>query len=200
MSATLASPSTARTAPDTSALRGSGLVAAGALFVAYPALRPYGDATVDGMAAAFASPAWLVAHLAAVAGFVLVGLGIRPLSRAAATVWWIGAGMVLPYYGAEAFALHALGLRSSGEALAAAADAVRNGPVQLTVFGAGLLLLALSAVLVAVRGRALALPFAVAMLLFLPQFFLSPGLRIAHGVLLGVGCVLLAVAVRRKAA
>lgn len=37
------------------------------------------------------------------------------------------------------------------------------------------------------------------MVLFLPQFFLSPALRIAHGVLLGVGCVLLAVAVRRTA-
>jgi hypothetical protein len=106
--------------------------------------------------------------------------------------------MVLPYYGAEAFALHALGLRSSGEALAAAADAVRNGPVQLAVFGVGLLLFAVSAVLVALRGRALALPFAVAMVLFLPQFFLPPALRIAHGVLLGVGCVLLAIAVRRQ--
>lgn len=198
MSATLAAP-TVRPTSTRSAYRGAGLVAAGALFVAYPALRPWGDATVDGMAAAFASPAWLASHLAAVAGFVLVGLGVRPLSPAAAAVWWIGAGLVLPYYGAEAFALHALGLRSSGEALAASADAVRNGPVQLTVFGVGLLLFAVAAVLVAVRGRALALPFALAMALFLPQFFLSPALRIAHGVLLGVGCVLLAVAVRRKA-
>lgn len=198
MSATLAVP-TARPTSTRSTVRGVGLVAAGALFVAYPALRPWGDATVDGMAGAFASPAWLAAHLAAVAGFVLVGLGIRPLSRAAGAVWWFGAGLVLPYYGAEAFALHALGLRSSGEALAAAANAVRNGPVQLTVFGAGLLLFAVAAVLVAVRGRAVALPFALAMVLFLPQFFLPPALRIAHGVLLGVGCVLLAVAVRRKA-
>ncbi|WP_433506408.1 hypothetical protein ACQP04_07925 [Pseudonocardia halophobica] len=198
MSTTLAVP-TVRPTATRSAYTGAGLVAAGALFVAYPALRPWGDATVDGMAGAFASPAWLASHLAAVAGFVLVGLGIRPLSRAAATVWWIGAGLVLPYYGAEAFALHAFGLRSSGEALAATADAVRNGPVQLSVFGVGLLLFAVAAVLVAVRGRAPALPFALAMVLFLPQFFLSPALRIAHGVLLGVGCVLLAVAVRRRA-
>ncbi|MCE0767683.1 hypothetical protein LWC35_33020 [Pseudonocardia kujensis] len=199
MSATFAAPDAVRTAPDAPSPRGAGLVVAGALLVAHPALRPYGDATVDGMAAAFASPAWLVSHLAAVAGFVLVGLGIRPLSRAAAAMWWIGAGLVLPYYGAEAFALHALGLHSSGAALAAAADAVRNGPVQLTAFGAGLLLFAASAVLVAVRGRALALPFALAMVLFLPQFFLPPALRIAHGVLLGVGCVLLAAAVHRRA-
>jgi hypothetical protein len=204
MSAMLAAPTVHAVGSTRSAVRGAGLVAAGALFVAYPALRPWGDATVDGMAGAFASPAWLVAHLAAVAGFVLVGFGIRPLSRVAATVWWIGAGLVLPYYGAEAFALHALGLRSSGEALAAAADAVRNGPVQLIVFGVGLLLFAVAAVLVAARGadrgRALALPFAVATVLFLPQFFLPPALRIAHGVLLGVGCVLLAVLVRRREA
>jgi hypothetical protein len=31
------------------------------------------------------------------------------------------------------------------------------------------------------------------MVLFLPQFFAGPELRIAHGVLLGAGCVLLAV-------
>jgi hypothetical protein len=198
VSATIAAPPVHGATRTRSATRGAGLVAAGALFVAYPALRPWGDATVDGMAGAFASPAWLVAHLAAVAGFVLVGLGIRPLSGAAATAWWVGAGFVLPYYGAEAFALHALGLRSSGEALAAAADAVRNGPVQLIGFGIGLLLFAVAAVLVAVRGRALALPFAAAMVLFLPQFFLPPALRLAHGVLLGVGCVLLAVLVRRR--
>jgi hypothetical protein len=34
--------------------------------------------------------------------------------------------------------------------------------------------------------------------LFLPQFLLPPALRIAHGVLLRVGCVLLAVLVRRR--
>jgi hypothetical protein len=78
-------------------------------------------------------------------------------------------------------------------ALAALTEAVRMGPVQLTVFGAGLALMAAAAVVLAVRLRAVALPFALGMVLFLPQFFAGPELRIAHGVLLGAGCVLLAV-------
>ena len=59
------------------------LAVAGVLFVAYPVVRPWGDSTVDGAAAAFSSPAWVVAHLAAVAGFVLVGLALRGFGRAA---------------------------------------------------------------------------------------------------------------------
>ncbi len=166
-------------------------IVAAVLFVAYPVLRPYGDATPDGMAAAFASPAWLVAHLAAVAGFVAVGVGLTRVSAAATAIWTAGTALVLPYYGAETFALHGLAGMLSGAQLAAAAEAVRGGPVAMTCFGAGLVLLAVAAVVTAVRERVIALPFAAAMLLFLPQFFADPALRIAHGVLLGLGCVLL---------
>ncbi|WP_181780647.1 hypothetical protein [Pseudonocardia pini] len=181
MTVTLDTPVTTRPASRrTTAL----LVAAGVLFVLYPALRPWGDATPAGMAAAFGSPLWLAAHLAAMAGFVLVGFALqRPL-------WWVGAALVLPYYGAEAFALHALAGRPD---LAAAADAIRYGPVAMVTFGAGLLALAVAAVLVAVRQGWRAAPFAAAMVLFLPQFFAGPELRIAHGVLLGIGCLLLLV-------
>jgi len=167
-------------------------IAAAVLFVAYPALRPYGDATPDGMAAAFSSPAWLIAHLAAVAGFVAIGVGLMRISTPAAAIWTAGTALVLPYYGAEAFALHGLAGMLSGPQLAAAAEAVRGGAVAMTCFGAGLVLLAVAAVVTAVRERAVALPFAAAMLLFLPQFFADPALRIAHGVLLGLGCLLLA--------
>lgn len=157
------------------------LAAAGVLFALYPALRPWGDAVPEGMATAFASPLWLAAHLAAMVGFVLVAFALqRPL-------WWVGTALVLPYYGAEAFALHALAGRSD---LPAMADAIRYGTVAMVTFGAGLVALAVAAVLVAVRQGWRAVPFAAAMVLFLPQFFLGPELRIAHGVLLGIGCVL----------
>jgi hypothetical protein len=173
--------------------------AAGLLFVAYPVLRPWGDATPQGAGEAFASPAWLVAHLSAAAGFLLVGFGLLALrdrldrrpARAALVLWWTGAALTLTYYGAETFALNALADRPDAAALA---EAVRMGPTQVAVFGAGLVLLAAAAVLTAVALRPgwTALPFAAGMVLFLPQFFAGPELRIAHGLLLGAGCLLLA--------
>lgn len=173
------------------------LVAAGALFVVYPLARPWGDATPDGMAAAFASPFWLVAHVAAMVAFVLVGVGLTALPSRAALVTWVGGtALVLPYYGAEAFALRAL---ASQPNIAALAELIRMGPAQVAVFGAGLGLLAVAGVLTAVAvGRAGVL-FAVGMLLFLPQFFADPPLRIAHGVLLAIGCLILATRVEKKA-
>lgn len=85
-------------------------------------------------------------------------------------------------------------------------DAIRDGPVQLTMFAAGLALLAAGPVLAAVAvwrsavlPRWAAVPLAVAFVLFLPQFYGPPWVRIAHGVLVGVACVLLAVQLRRSA-
>lgn len=176
------------------------LACAGVLFVVYPALRPYGDSTTEGAAAAFASSAWVVSHLAAVAAFVLVGLALRRYGRPAEVSWWVGAGLVLPYYGAEVFALHALGSRMDADELTASAEAIRTGAAAVTVFAAGLVAFAVVGVLVAVRERLVALPFALGLVLFLPQFFAPPALRIAHGVLLGVGCLLLAVAQARQPA
>ncbi len=168
------------------------LALAGVLFVVYPVVRPWGDSTAAGAAAAFASPVWLVAHLSAVAGFVLVGLAMRSFGRAAEVTWWVGAGLVLPYYGSEVFALHVLGQRMAGDQLMDLAEAIRLGPAAAVVFAAGLLALAAAGVLVAVREGVAALPFAAAMVAFLPQFFAGPEVRIAHGVLLGVGLLLLA--------
>src|SRR6187402_1512663 len=90
------------------------LAVAGVLFVLYPAIRPYSDETSLQGAAAFASTAWIVAHVLAIAGFVLVTLGLLALYRVlqdtpakrlaflALVAMWIGAGLTLPYYGAEA--------------------------------------------------------------------------------------------------
>ncbi|MEJ2870024.1 hypothetical protein WCD74_19810 [Actinomycetospora sp. OC33-EN08] len=173
------------------------LLVAGVLFVVYPALRPRGDLTAAGAAAAFASPLWLVAHLAAVVGFVLVGLGLRERGRRTEVVWWVGTGLVLPYYGAEALALHVLGQRTSGEELVTTAEAIRLSPVAATLFATGLVALAVAAVLVAVHDRA-GVVFAVAMVAFLPQFFAPPVVRVAHGVVLGLGLLLLAVPRRSR--
>jgi hypothetical protein len=195
------------------------LVAAGVLFALYPVVRPWGDATAAGSAAAFASPAWVVAHLAAVAGFVLLSLGLLSVRAAVAggpgaraggaavVAAWLGTGLTLPYYGAETFALHALGRRvvdTGDDSLLGLADEIRMGAAQLTTFGIGLALLGAGAVLGAVavwRSGALlrwsAIPVAVGMAVYLPQFFAPPSLRGAHGVLVGAGCLVLAAALRR---
>ena len=205
-----------RQAPSASRLLAGplALAAAGVLFVLYPVLRPYGDASPASAAGVFASGEWLVAHLSAVAGFVLVAAALLTLrdriggrlAAAALGTFTAGVALVLPYYGAEAFALHALGATVPDAAgLTVLADAVRTGPVQISLFGVGLVLLAVGAVLAAVavgrsgaRARWSGAVFALGFVLYLPQFYAAPGLRIAHGVLLGIGCLLLAAELRRR--
>src|SRR5919197_292161 len=57
-------------------LTASAFVVAGILFLLYLAIRPFSDEVTLSGAAAFASPAWLVAHSLAMAGFVLLVLGL----------------------------------------------------------------------------------------------------------------------------
>jgi hypothetical protein len=195
------------------------LAAAGVLFVLYPATRPWTDeSTAEGALSAMSSPAWVASHLFAIIGFILVPLGLlgvhAVLSRtpgerfaaAGVVAAWIGAGLTLPYYGAEDFGLHGVAREAAAGQpvdLLAVADAVRFHPVAATSFLLGLLTLAVGAVLTAtavwrsaVLPRASALPFALGFALFIPQFFTPAAARIGHGGLVGVGCVLLALAVR----
>ncbi len=197
------------------------LAAAGVLFLAYPAMRPYHDeSTAAGATASMGSNAWVAAHFFAMIGFVLLPLGLLAitgvvartraagLALAATVAVWIGAGLSLPYYGSEDFGLHAIaGPHGSQSNVVGLVDAVRTQPVALSTFGTGLVLLAIGAVLAsvalwrcAVLPRWIGIPFAAAMVLFLPQFYASPSVRIAHGALMLVSLVLLAGALWRAAA
>ncbi|MFF0339432.1 hypothetical protein [Kribbella sp. NPDC004875] len=164
------------------------LSVAGLLFLLYPALRPWEDeSTTSGAAAAMGSTAWIVAHLCAMIGFILVAIALLELNRPAAIVFWIGAGLTLPYYGAEDFGLHAIANQPN---ILDLAEDVRYNPFAMTMFGVGLLTMAAAAILLAVRVKTVpAILFAIGFGLFLPQFFGPPALRIAHGVLLGAACV-----------
>jgi hypothetical protein len=195
----------------TSRLTAAALAAGGVLFLLYPAIRPSGDD-----AAAMASTAWIAGHTAAMAGFVLLGLAMLGLhqvlgdrlSLRAAVVTWIGAGLTLPYYGAETFGLNVIARRSLQDrapALMELAGEFRYGTVAITMFAAGLLLLAAGTIMAAAAvwrsgtlprwsGTAQALGFA----LFIPQFFGPYPLRIAHGALIMIGSLWLAVAVTRS--
>jgi hypothetical protein len=185
------------------------LGAAGVLFLLYPVFRPWTDeTTADGAHAAMASPAWVAAHVFAMLGFVIVPLALLALhdaiGLAPTVVMSIGAGLTLPYYGAEDFGLHAAATNSSD--LLAVADATRYGPVAVTMFGVGLITLAVGAILAAVAiRRSGVLPpssgivFAIGFATFLPQFFTPAPVRIAHGVVMLVGLVWLAAAMWRTA-
>lgn len=174
------------------------LSVAGVLFLLYPVLRPWEDeSTTSGAAAAMGSTAWVVAHLCAMIGFILVAVALLRYDRVAAVVFWIGAGLTLPYYGAEDFGLHAIADQPN---LLDLAEDVRYNPFAMTMFGLGLLTMAAGAIIVAVRLRTVpAILFAVGFGLFLPQFFGPPAARIAHGALLAAACVWLAWDARRGA-
>lgn len=197
------------------------LALAGALFVLYPAVRPWHDeSTVDGAIASMSSGAWVASHLFAMIGFILVPLALlalrgvlagsrsERLALTAAITTWIGAGLTLPYYGAEDFGLHEIA--SSPDAsridLLAVVEAVRMNPVAATTFVLGLLALGAGAVMAAmavwrsgVLARHSAIPFAVGFALFIPQFWAPAAIRIAHGVLVGAGCAWLAWEIRKAA-
>jgi len=177
------------------------------LFLLYPAVRPWTDeTTVDGARSAMASQAWVASHAFAMIGFILVPVALLALRTtiglAPAVVMSVGAGLTLPYYGAEDFGLHAAATK--GDNLLAVAEATRYNPLAVTMFGAGLLTLAVGAIVVAVAiwrshtlPRASGIVFAAGFALFLPQFFAPAPIRIAHGVLMLIGLAWLAVAMWR---
>jgi hypothetical protein len=197
------------------------LILAGVCFVIYPALRPFSDEkTLHDGAHAFASAGWLVAHSFAIAGFILLALGLLGtyLTLAATAVarramWgvglsWIGVGLTLPYYGAEAFGLHAVGqtaiTRNDPRLFTSLVHDVRweQGAWFIVI---GLLLLAAGVITIASAVRASgslprnsAVLLAVAVALFLPQFAAPQPVRIGYGVLLLAGCWIAASALRMR--
>ena len=58
------------------------LAVAGVLFVLYPIIRPFSDEASFQGAAAFVSTAWVVTHMLAIAGFILLMLGLLGVHRA----------------------------------------------------------------------------------------------------------------------
>lgn len=195
------------------------LAVAGILFLLYPAIRPFSDETTLQGAAAFASAAWLLSHMLAMVGFTLLAIGLLGLTVAlqesaagrlaywAAVVSILGIGLTLPYYGGEAFGLHAIGQEALNEhsaALVGLANVVRGGP-ELGMFVAGLLLIGAGAILVAIAiwksgvlPRWSGVPLALGFALFIPQFFGTQPLRVAHGLLITVGCLWLAAVMWRS--
>ena len=192
-------------------LAAAALTVAGVLFFLYPALRPWADeSTAEGALYAMSSPWWVATHLFAMIGFILVPLALLPINRVAAVIMWIGAGLTLPYYGAEDFALNTLaGAVSDGLQLdlVGISESIRFHPAAATTFLLGLLLLAVGALTATaaiwrsgVLPRFSAVLFGLGFALFIPQFFVGETGRIAHGVLMAAGCGWLALSLWRTGA
>lgn len=195
------------------------LAVAGVLFVLYPALRPFSDETSLLGAEAFASADWMTAHVMAILAFVLLTIGFmslnlslqgtaaRRLSFYGLLFAWLGIGLTLPFYGAEVYGLSAIGqeaISRQNTDLMGLADDIRFGP-GFNMILVGLVLLAIGAIVAAIavwRSRLLskwsAVPLAVGFLLYLPQYMATQPVRVAHGLLITVGCLWLAASMWRR--
>jgi hypothetical protein len=186
----------------------------GLFFLLYPAIRPFSsEVGLDG-ARAFASSSWIVAHSLGILGFVLLGLGALGLhERLRATVVgdrtlkalvlaWLGVGLTIPYYGAEVFGLHAVGRRAIAQndpALVKPLTHAIRWEAGIYFILIGLVLLAVAAIMVATAvwrsgtmQRWAGVPLAAGLVLYIPQFSGPQSVRVAHGVLMLVGCLWLA--------
>jgi hypothetical protein len=196
------------------------LAISGLLFLGFPVVRPFFETSPDPFVVAqgFASTNWVVAHMLGMGGFILLPLGffglyeyLRPApiwktALSALVITWIGAGLVLPYFGAEAFGLQVIGqqalvLRRTD--VAAVANTLRFGPA-IFPFGLGLILVAIGAILAAIavwRSRDLpkwsAVLLAIGFALYIPQFLTTQPVRVAHGLLIAAGAIWLSVVLLR---
>lgn len=178
-----------------------GFALAGILFVIYPALRPYSSEKGMAGAEAFASWQWAAAHLCGILAFVLLAqtAARMDLGRIASIAIGFGACLVLPYYGAEVFGVGAIGRRvvqNADPSLLGVVDDIRFSAPAMVLFAAGLLLLAIGGLAAGATlwnsQRAAGAMLAIGLVLFLPQFYFPPALRLAHGAVLGLAMVLLA--------
>ncbi|HSB41287.1 MAG TPA: hypothetical protein VLK28_05620 [Methylomirabilota bacterium] len=165
---------------------------------------------------AVTSARWLIAHYLALIGFVLLlcalpalharlaAAGVETRSRRATLLSGVGVALILPTLGVELYALPAIGrqyLEGTG-AVAALIGLIYRGAALLVML-LGLLLLAIGAIWLAraiTRSGALpgwaAVTYAVGLAFWCP--LLPPPVRIVDGLLIGVGGLGLAWALRRS--
>ncbi|WP_052487357.1 hypothetical protein [Gordoniibacillus kamchatkensis] len=113
----------------------------------------------------------------------------------------------LPFYGAEVFGLHAIGkeaVEQHNAALVSLANEVRFGPgIGFILFG--LLLTAVGSIMIAYaiwKSRFMpkwsGIPFGLGFLLYIPQFVGTQPIRVAHGLLVAVGCLWISIGMWKK--
>lgn len=193
-----------------------GLSLSGVFFLLFPIARPFFDETTLAGAMRFATDRWVIAHSLGIFGLILMPVGFFGLylffrettaERAAFYAFvtnLIGAGLTLPFFGAEAFSLQVIGhaaISMNNSALLPLVNQVRFGP-GIYFIGIGLILMSISTIVIGraswISGRMpewSGITLAVGFVLFMPLLQGDPSfrwVRIADGFLIMVGCYVLA--------
>lgn len=173
--------------------------------------------TMDAAAPAVISGLWRFAHYLALIGFVLLlcalpalrarlaAAGVEARSRLATLLCGLGVALILPTLGVELYALPAIGriYLAGNVSIAPAVSLIYIGGATLVML-LGLLVLAIGAIVLAVAiARSRALPrwagivYAIGLAAWCPLF--PPVVRVVDGLLIGIGGLALAWALRRPA-
>lgn len=184
------------------------LACGGVLLAAYIVLRPWGPDGEPDDVSAWGDVRWPLTHLAAVLGFVAIASGIHAMTRESRSrrlidaSSWTAVAMLLPYYGAEAYALHAIAEHGVSDETRLA-EAIRMGGIQASTFAIGWLALAVLGFAFVLelrhqglRTKAAAWTLAAGLATYLPVFYLPPAARVAHALLVGAAAVAVAVVVQ----
>jgi hypothetical protein len=192
------------------------LVLSGIFFVLFPVVRPFFDESSLQGAQQFASNSWVIAHSLGMGAFIMLSLGFlgvylhlqetKAERRAfrALVLCWIGAGLALPFFGAEAFSLQVIGravVNQNNPALIPLVNEVRFGPAIAFII-LGLLLVAIATIMLAsaiwksgILPRWSGVPLAIGLAVYIPLLQGSPvfqPIRMADGLLITIGCIWLA--------
>jgi hypothetical protein len=192
------------------------LALSGVFLVLFPVVRPFFDESSLRGAEEFASTSWVIAHALGMGGFISLTLGFLGVyirlqetqaeRRAfqALVLSWVGAGLTLPFFGAEAFGLQVIGqaaVSQNNPALIPLINSVRFGPGLLFIIS-GLLLVGAAAILLAsavwksgTLPKWSGVPLAIGLALYIPQLQGNPmiqPIRIADGLLIAIGAIWIA--------
>jgi hypothetical protein len=202
-------------------LTAASLVLSGIFFVLFPVVRPFFDESSLRGAEEFASNSWVVAHSLGIGGFILLSLGFLGVfiqlrgtqaeRRAflALVLCWVGAGLTLPFFGAEAFALQVIGratVSQNNPALIPLVNSVRFGPGIIFIISGLLLIGAATIVLASAIWKSATLPkwsgvpLAIGFAVYIPLLQGTPvfqSVRIADGLVIAFGCIWVAYAMSR---
>jgi hypothetical protein len=198
------------------------LIIAGVFFVLFPIIRPYFDESSIQGSREFASNKWVIAHSLGIGGFILLSLGflglylylrdsrVELLALRGFALCLVGAGLTLPFFGAEAFGIQVIGsgvVTQNNASLIPLVNQLRFGP-RIAFILSGLVCAAAATIIVAAavwKSHALpkwgGIPLAAGFAAYIPQLEGDPAfqvIRIGVGILILIGCCWLAWGVFRR--